>query len=203
MKTLKHSTEFPKKENETLKKIALRSLFSGLLVAGAMGLGNGCGVHCPVDSECKTKNIEFTVKVGEKKEATTNGEKIIVDVLDIDQEVDLEGLRCRAYAGWAKVRVRIESNPPYDKTFSIAPNMCISIYEKCVVISNVRIEQDVEMVPDIGGDGGAGEGGVAEGGISDGGGSSDIGDGGKGDTENALPCRISNERLSFTLTVGE
>jgi hypothetical protein len=186
MKTLKHGPESRNRRNETQRGAAPRNLFSGLLVAGAMGFSNGC-VDCPVTDECNTRDIDVTIKTGERREATTNGQKLTIDVLDIDQETKVEyPAVCRAYAGWARVKVRIESDPVYEQVFAIAPNTCVSVYEKCVAINNVEVTQDVTEVA-ASGDGGAG--GAASG----------VPGGGAGEVK----CQVSNERLSFTLTVGE
>ncbi len=166
------------------RKAALmaKKTFAALMVSSPIGLAS-C-VDCPVDEMCNTNDYDITLKEGETKSTMSRGQEVHVEVLDITQHVEDTGMGfCEVTGGSARLKLTIvppegSEEPAYEQELSVSPSMCFAVANRCVSISDAEITQDV----------GEPTGGQSE---------SDAG------VVTASTCPISNEKVQFTLTIGE
>jgi hypothetical protein len=179
---------------------AVWGLAGAIALSGPAMASTSCSLDCPIDC-ANVKEYDITMREGERMETYSGSNKVIIEVLDIYQSARSENqITCRSYSGGARIRLTIESDPPYTREFNIVPNNCNAVQQSCVRINNTEVEQDMEFIPRV------------DAGTSDGGGSGGTGgDGGSSGGMDAGPpqmsadgwCRITNERVKFTLTLAD
>ncbi|MCI0503298.1 hypothetical protein L0Y65_01145 [Candidatus Micrarchaeota archaeon] len=184
---LRAEKELQKPDGRPGEKPQGRRPMATLLSAAALCavLAEGCN-RCPVADDCNANDYEVTLAEGEKKTTVSNGLPVTVECLSISETVKFEptGI-CRTYGGSAKIRLTIESDPPLVQEVDVSPSMCFSVIERCVAINDAEVSMDVEPVQNGLYDGDGGSGGSDAGGTISG------------------SCLVSNEKVTFSLTIGE
>ncbi|HSB46992.1 MAG TPA: hypothetical protein VLD37_03190 [Candidatus Bilamarchaeum sp.] len=202
----------PRTPAESGQTRSAAKVFAAAALAGALS-AQGCTDACPVNPACEpTHDYHMTLGVGECTQTVSAGTIVRVQVLDIYESIDTMNNRgfCYPQGGGARVWVRIESVPPFEQEFNIAPRNCMSIQQACLAISNVEVSEDLAMIPPVT-DAGAGEAGGMDAGpppgttvdahckipVPDRARLDSIVETGASGT-----CRITNERVSFTLSLS-
>jgi hypothetical protein len=155
--------------------------------AAAAVLAEGC-TPCPVADSCNTNDYDITLGEGETKDTMSNGVPMHITAMSISVNARVEGAICRAYSGGAHVKLRIDSDPPYEQEFDISPSMCFSVVERCIGVNDTEVTSDVRL--------------VTSNGLYDGDAGTGVYTGGDGGTLTES-CEITNKKVSFTLTIGE
>lgn len=167
-----------------------------VFAAAALAVACAGPAACSPETICEnTREFNVTLKEGESVDTSAGRNNVKVEVLRIYQSAESENhITCDSRSGGATVRVTIETDPPLVETFAIVSNNVVTMEHSCtgassgsrslscVIIKDTEVEQDLEFAstPD-GGPAGAEDGGQVS---SDG------------------YCRITNERVSFTLILG-
>lgn len=196
------------------KRAPMRPL-AVMLSAAAIGvLAEGC-TRCPTVEGCgNTADYEITLKEGETKSTLANGLQVHVSVVSISANAIASGNVCRPMGGSARLRLAIDSDPPYAEEFDVSPSMCQSVNRICTPHVDLDASAGTEIVGTA--DSGAataepcvphcvafndaevsfdvemvgeglydGDGGIPDGGVLSG------------------SCLITNKSVSFTLTISE
>jgi hypothetical protein len=175
--TFKASREKPQPSTRAAKIFAAMALASSVAASG-------CTDSCPLDPACDpTHDYHLTLGVGESTETLSGGVIVRIQVLDIYESIDTQNGRgfCYPQGGGARIRLRIESDPPFEQEFNISPNNCFSVQQACVGIRDVSVSEDLHRI---------------------------IGDAGTPDPDAGVEiggnghCSITNEKVHFTLRLA-